>query len=287
MASISVVINTLNEADGLPKVIASVKNLADEIIVCDMESTDNTKEIAKKLGAKVFTHKRLPYVEPARNFGISKATSDWILVLDVDEEISPNLAKKIIEIVKSPTADYYRIPRKNIIFGHWMKHTRWWPDYNIRFFKKGSVVWNEAIHGVPFTQGKGSDIEPNEDFAIIHNNYEDIDEYIEHTLRYSKVQSKELIKNGYQFSWHDIVSKPVNEFLSRYFVGEGYKDGLHGLILSLLQSFSELITYIRVWNYKEENITKNEIKNEFNKNISHLKWWIRKDFSWFKNLVSR
>jgi (heptosyl)LPS beta-1,4-glucosyltransferase len=252
-----------------------------------MGSTDKTQEVAKKLGTKVFTHKRLDYVEPARNFGVSKATGEWILVLDPDEEISKSLSVSIRKIVENPKADYYRIPRKNIIFGHWMQYSRWWPDYNIRLFKKGMVSWNEIIHAVPMTQGVGSDIEEKEDLAIVHRNYNNVDEYLEKMIRYSKIQSEELIKNKYEFNWTDLISKPVNEFLSRYFAGKGYKDGLHGLALSTLQAFSEFIVYLRIWGksgYPEKETEKKEIMKVFNKNIHDLNWWIRKEFSWLSFL---
>lgn len=279
MANISVVINTLNEAENLSKTIASVKNLASEIVVVDMESDDGTVSIAKKLGAKVFTHKREGYVEPARNFAVSKATGDWILVLDADEVVTQGLSLHIKKILKNPTADYFRIPRKNIIFGNWMQHTRWWPDHNIRFFRKGFVSWSEDIHSVPVTQGTGVDIPAKEEFAIIHNNYTSISAYIERMLRYSKVQSEELMKNGYVFKWSDLIQKPLNEFFGRFFVGEGYKDGIHGLALSSLQAFSELALYLQVWEkqgFKEESLSKRDFSKELGKGVKEFKWWLRK-----------
>jgi (heptosyl)LPS beta-1,4-glucosyltransferase len=254
--AISVVINTLNEEKNLPQAIASVKGLADEIVVCDMESADKTREVAKSLGAKVFTHKKTGYVEPARNFAISKAKNSWILVLDADEVIPEKLAMEITKILKSPKADYFRIPRKNIIFGKWMKHSRWWPDYNIRLFKKNFVSWNEVIHAVPMTQGVGADIEEKEELGIIHNNYDSVEQYLERMNRYTSEYAILKIKGGYKFSWKDIISKPKNEFLSRYFFGEGYKDGLHGLALSLFQAFSELTVYLKIWQ-KEKFIDQN------------------------------
>lgn len=294
MEKLTVVVNTLNEEKDLPLAIASVKNLANEIVVVDMESTDDTVKLSKSLGAKVFSHKRLSYVEPARNFGVSKATNDWVLILDVDEQVPLSLVIKIKEIVNNPEADYYRIPRKNIILGKWMKHSRWWPDYNIRLFKKGFVVWSEEIHKVPVTKGKGADLPDTEGLAIIHNSYKNIDDYLDKMLRYSKIQSDELVRNGYKFEFMDVVKKPLSEFLSRYFAGQGYKDGLHGLILSGLQSFSELILYVRVWGsdgYKEREVNKKEVKTLFIKGMDEVKWWIRKEFSsgltlWLENLRS-
>lgn len=252
MAKLSVVINTRDEEINLPHALASVKTLADEIVVVDMQSTDNTVEIAKKAGAKVYKHKPTGYVEPARNYAISKATGDWILILDADEEVPLSLAKKLQAIVKDKkSAQYYRLPRKNIVFGKWLEHSRWWPDYNIRFFKKGFVVWSEIIHSVPTTQGKGLDLEAKPDYAITHHNYDSVSQYLERMDRYTDVQARARIKEGYQFHWEDLIKKPMGEFVSRYFEGEGYKDGIHGLALSLLQAFSELVLYIKIWEKKK------------------------------------
>lgn len=284
MAGISVVINTLNEEKNLPNAISSIKSIASEIVVVDMYSEDDTVEIAKKYGAKVFEHKKTGYVEPARDFAISKATNDWILILDADEEVTKSLVNKLKEIIKNPKADYYRLPRKNMIFGKWMKHTRWWPDYNIRFFKKGYVSWSEEIHAVPITQGEGADLSVKEESAIIHHNYDSVDKYLERMFRYTKVQSEMLLKNGYVFKWQDLIEKPLNEFLGRYFVGEGYKDGIHGMAISLLQGFSELTIYLRVWEkqgFDEREVSKKELKAEFEKAIKDFKWWLRKKFSFF------
>lgn len=273
---LSVVINTLNEGSLLPRVIASVKDLADEIVVVDMESDDNTQEVAKKLGAKIFTHKRLKYVEPARNFAVSKATGDWVLVLDADEEVSPEMAKYVKKVIEGDKADYCRVPRKNMIFGHWMKYSRWWPDYNVRLFKKGFVSWNEIIHAVPMTQGRGMDFDAKEDLAIIHHHYDSIEKYLEHMNRYTSVQAELKIKGGYKFSWRDMLVRPANEFLSRYFGGEGYKDGIYGLALSLLQSFSELVLYLKIWQadkFKDQNIKLSEIITEMRERERDLHYW--------------
>jgi (heptosyl)LPS beta-1,4-glucosyltransferase len=273
---LSVVINTHNEADMLPRVAASVKDLASEVVVIDMESTDGSSEVARKLGAKVFTHRKLDYVEPARNFGISKATGDWILILDPDEEAPPSLAKEIREIVKKDKVDYCRIPRKNIVFGKWLKHSRWWPDYNIRLFRKGHVSWNEAIHSVPMTTGTGLDLPEKEELAIVHHHYDSIDQYIDRMKRYTSQQVKIKLAENYKFSWKDLVGKPVDEFLSRYFFGEGYKDGVHGLAVSLLQGFSELVLYLKLWQvekFTDEDISVLKVISEMSSKEKDVHFW--------------
>lgn len=287
MVKISVVINTWNEEKNLPRALASIRGFADEIVVVDMESTDATVEIAKKAGAKVYSHKPTGYVEPARNYAINKATGDWILVLDADEELPAGLSKKLRDLAEKPqpkagrpldeTAAFYRLPRKNLIFGQWIRHSRWWPDYNIRFFKKGSVFWSEIIHRVPETHGRGKDLPGQESFAIVHHEYESISQYISRMDRYTNIQAINLVKEGYEFSWRDLLSKPTGEFLSRFFFGEAYKDGVHGLALSLLQAFSEISIYLKVWElekFKTISLDSPEIENEFSKIEYELNHWL-------------
>ncbi len=277
MPKISVVINTRNEENNLPRALASVKELADEVVVVDMHSTDKTVEIAKKAGAKVYSHKETGYVEPARNFALRQAQGEHILVLDADEEVTPSLARTLKKLAENPKADFYRLPRKNIIFGKWIEHSRWWPDYNIRFFKKGKVSWSEIIHSVPETQGKGLDLPAEEENAIAHYNYTSISQFIERANRYSDIQAEFLIKNGYVFSWGDLIKKPVGEFVSRFLAGEGYKDGVHGLALGILQAFSEFVVYLKTWekgNFKEHELHQDEVGREMEGAATELRYWL-------------
>ena len=276
--SISVVINTLNEENTIARALNSVK-WADEVLICDMHSTDKTVNIAKKMGAKVVFHKRLDFVEPARNFAISKALGDWILILDPDEEILDKLRDRLTQIVSAmEQIDYVRIPRKNIIFNKWMKASMWWPDLNVRFFKKGQVKWGEKIHKPPQTLGQGLDLPLNEELAILHNNYQSISQFLERMNRYTEVEARELKIDGYNFKWQDLVEKPLSEFLSRFFASKGYEDGLHGLSLSLLQAFSFFIVYVKLWEktrFKEQVIPLVEIEKEKNKSANAINYWIK------------
>ncbi len=246
---ISAVINTLNEEKNITDCLKSL-DWVDEIIVVDMESDDKTKELTYKYTKNVFNHKRIGYVEPARNFAIKQATGDWIFIIDADERVPKTLAAKLYQVATEDRYNFVRIPRKNILFDQWLKHSRWWPDYNIRFFKKGMVEWQNAIHSIPVTYGEGFTLPPLEELSLTHFNYPSIESYFTRFHRYSKIQSKELIKKDYKFHWTDLISKPLSEFFSRFFAGEGYKDGLHGLVLAILQAFSEFMVYLLVWEHQ-------------------------------------
>lgn len=289
---ISAVINTLNEERNIRRAIDSIK-WVDEIIVCDMHSDDNTVQVAKKLGAKVISHDRVNFVEPARNFAISKAHNPWVLVLDPDEEVSKDLAERLKEMATKPiTADFVEIPRKNIIFGKWIKSAGWWPDYQIRFFKKGAVVWQDQIHSKPDTRGTGLTLPEDESFAIVHNNYQSISQFITRMNRYTNVEARQLKDQGYIFDWKNLIEKPLDEFLSRFFSNKGYKDGLHGLALSLLQAFSFLVVHLKLWElsrFKEEEIKPGDVKDIQSKLGDQLNYWVdqTQQKGLFKNLFSK
>lgn len=275
-SKLSVVINTLNEEKNIARAINSIKDLADEIIVVDMKSDDKTVEVAKKLGATVYEHARTNYVEPARNFAISKTTGDWILILDADETVSHTLLKKIRMILKQGKAHYYRIPRKNVIFGKWMRHSRWWPDYNIRLFKKGYVSWGDEIHSIPITTGVGADLKALEKYALNHYHYSSLEQFIDRMNRYTSIQAKNKLKENYKFSWQDLISKPSNEFFSRFYFGKGYKDGLHGVAMAGLQAFSELVLYLKIWQlqgFEKQNLDMKKVLSEQSKVVRDYNYW--------------
>lgn len=279
--SVSAVVNTWNEEKNIKRCLDSVINWVDEVIVVDMNSTDDTVQIAQKLGAKVFSHPSVGFVEPARNFAIEKATSDWILILDADEEITSVLTSKIQSLItNNHDKSFFRIPRKNILFGKWIKTARWWPDLQIRLFKKGSVTWLNEIHSIPVTEGIGVDFEVNPENAIIHHNYNSLSQYILRMDRYTSVQAKELKEEGHEFKVSDLINKPFNEFLSRYLASEGYKDGLHGFVVSVLQAISEFILYLKVWEYSkftETGFNLQDFDKESNKLKDDLNYWVKNE----------
>lgn len=291
---ISAVVHTYNEEKNIERCLSSL-SFTNEIVIIDMGSTDKTCQIAASYKAKIYPHPYTGFVEPARNFGIGKAKNGWILIVDADEEIPKSLAKYLLEASQKEDYDYFRIPRKNLVFGKWIRHTGWYPDYQIRFFKKGNVTWTEKIHGVPETKGKGFDIKTEEPLSIIHYNYQSLEQFLERLNRYTNIAAKEMYLSNKHFQVNNLFEAPVKEFINRYFVWEGYRDGLHGLALSLLQSFSEVVTCLKLWElekFKEEKVTLADIDKmltvEYRLKKFHLtETELKKEESGWRKLILR
>jgi len=273
---ISAVIHTYNEEKNIDRCLSSLSWI-DEIVVIDMGSIDKTRIIAAKYKAKIHNHPYTGFVEPARNFGIEKAKGDWILIIDADEEIPKSLVDLLLTVQKDNSYDFYRIGRKNIIFGKWIRHGGWWPDYQVRFFRKGAVSWSDKIHGLPLTIGRGMDLEVSEKLCLVHHNYQTIEQYIGRLNRYTTISAKELYLDNKRFSISNFFIEPTREFVSRYFVWEGYKDGVVGLALSMLQLSSELVSYLKLWeleNYKEEKVSISQIDKLITSAYKLKKYWL-------------
>jgi glycosyltransferase involved in cell wall biosynthesis len=275
MSSISVVINTKNSAETLARTLKSV-SWADEIIVVDMKSSDDTKQVAKKFTNKVFDHPDVGYVEPARNMAVNKAKSDWILVIDADEEIPPSLKQKIKQLVTGDaTADAYYLPRKNIIFGEWQRHAGWWPDYQLRLFKKGTVQWNDMIHQPPKLTGDSDSLAAREDLAILHHNYQTIEQFLARLNRYT---THEASSNPVQITNSEaLVESFTNEFLSRLFANRGLEDGIHGVSVAFLQAFYEQAVFLKKWQAEQFPTRRKEQKatlKSLRKFQRELNYWI-------------
>jgi glycosyltransferase involved in cell wall biosynthesis len=259
---ISAVINVRNEAQHLNRCLKSIKDFVDEIIIVDMKSVDDSVQIAKSFGAKVFSYRPSKYVEPARNFALSKATGKWILLLDPDEYLQKTLKKELKNITLRSDIDFVKIPRQNFIFGKWIRHANCWPDYLIRFFKKGAVRWQKEIHSQPITTGNCYTLLDSNKLAIKHNNYQSINQFITRAIRYSSIQADELDAKDYKVKISDFILKPVQEFNSRFYFSEGYKDGIHGLVFCLLQAFAICLIYIKLWE-KQGSSDKQFLKESF------------------------
>ncbi|MFZ1721734.1 MAG: glycosyltransferase family 2 protein [Microgenomates group bacterium] len=260
--SLSVVINTRNAAETLEEALKSV-TFADEIIIMDMESTDHTLSIAQKYTSNIFSHHPVGFVEPARNEAISKATKKWILVLDADEIVPKTLATLLTEISQDESEEFQsidclKIPRKNIIFGDWVQSAGWWPDFLVRFFKKNSVIWPEDIHAVPEMTGIVAQLPAEEKYALIHNNYTSVKQFLERLNTYTSVQASQKMETTLPPTPIDVLS---DELLRRLFVWNGITGSYRGACLSILQSLAEVATYTKILESREFNGILGEIES--------------------------
>ncbi len=283
MSKISVILATYNEERNIKDCLESVKDLADEIVIVDGSSIDRTVEIAKKYTKQIFIRENPLMFHINKQYAIEKATGDWILYLDTDERATPELKKEILDAtcpsggrVRYPLNAGYWIPRKNIIFGKWIKHTGWWPDYQLRLFRRGKgYLPCRTVHEQPVVKGKTGKLRE----SLVHYNYQTIFQFIDKLNRLYTENDKNLfLAEKKKIFWHEALSWPANEFFKRFFKEEGYKDGLHGLILSLLQAFSVLVTFAKIWEAQGFKEVKEEdfllkTEREFQKAIKDLKYW--------------
>ena len=242
--SLSVVIITFNEEHNLPRTLASVK-WADEIIVVDSQSTDRTVEIANSFGAKVF-------VEPWKGFAaqknsaLDKASRDWILSLDADEEVSPELKLELENVIgdQTPNEGYY-IPRRNLFLKRWIRHGGFYPDAKLRLFRRGAARFEERlVHEDAQLTGKTAALTN----PLLHHAYPSLSAYIEHMNRDSSLGAEMTVAKGRRgFSLLNIVLRPIFTFLYNYIFRLGFLDGREGLLLHLYHSVYVSGTYAKAW----------------------------------------
>lgn len=227
---LSVVIITLNEEKYIKQCLTSVKKIADEIIVVDSGSTDNTIEIAKKFGAKVYTRVFDNYSNQ-KNFAAQKAAGEWILSLDGDEEVSPELAEEIKTKILDDSFAAYSIPRKNIILGKFIKYTRWQPelDRHVWLWKKDAGKWEGRVHEELKINGKVGKLKHHK----IHYQYGSVSDFLVMMNKYSSLETK--------------GDNPIYHFLVRYFYRLGFLDGSRGFILSYLMAIYHLVVWVKKW----------------------------------------
>lgn len=230
---ISVVIVAYNEDKKLKKCLSSVRDFADEIVVIDLGSTDNTVRIAEQFSSKIYSHTFVPYVELIRNYAISKCSGDWVLILDPDEYLKNPLKKYLLRITSSNRPTVLNIPRKNIFFGQWIKFTNFWPDYQIRFFKKGTVKWKKILHSYPDTTIPFVQLPKHQRYAIQHVTYPSFRSFISKQKRYAAVRAQERYKAGEKASLSILFYCLIREFLSRYIKHKGFFDKKRGLMLMI------------------------------------------------------
>jgi len=257
--TLSVVLITQNEERNLPRTLESVMPLVrdskGEIIVVDSGSTDRTVEIAQSFGAKVF-------VEPWKGFAaqknsaMDKAVMDWVLQLDADEMLDPELTGEIEGVLKAGFAmSGFWIPRKNFFLGRWIKHGGFYPDPKLRLIRRGAGRFEEyGAHPTMKVNGPTGTLS----HALLHDAYPTLRGYIDHMNSYSSMGAEVAVSKGRRgFSFADIVIRPLLTFIYNYFIRLGFLDGREGLLLHLYHSVYVSWKYAKAWELSRENIASN------------------------------
>ena len=239
----------MNEEANLPRTLESVK-WADEIVVVDSGSRDRTIEIAQSFGAKTSHHQFGGHGEQ-KNVALDLCTSEWTLLLDADEVLTPELQREIQDLLAGePKYDAYWIPRLNLYFGRWIRHGGFYPDHKLRLFKRGVARLSEGVgpHSTPQFAGPKGTLKSD----MLHYAYPTMSIYLEHMDRYSSDIAPLLVNRGKvsrsatAFVWNAVLN-PAATFLYNYLFRLGFLDGREGLILHINHSVYIHWKFIKAW----------------------------------------
>lgn len=238
---LSVTILTFNESHNIQACLESVK-WADEIIVVDSYSEDDTLEIARQYTDKVFQVKWLGY-SGQRNWSLQQVTGDWVLVLDADERVTPQLHSEIAHILQEGGGEYdgYYITRDNYFMGRPLKSS---PDSHIRLFRAGKGVYcDREVHEVALIDGPVGQLKG----ILTHYTYRDLEQYIAKMNRYSTLGAKEMLKSGKQPSLANLIFRAVYAFVRHYLIQRGFIDGTPGFVFSVSRAYYTFCKYAKLY----------------------------------------
>ncbi|XGC82296.1 glycosyltransferase family 2 protein [Bdellovibrio bacteriovorus] len=249
---ISLVIITLNEEAHIERCIRSAP-FVDDVVVVDSFSTDRTVEIAKACGARVFQEKWRGF-GPQKAFATEQAKNPWVLSLDADEALSPELASELITKFRSLDDQAgYLFPRRSFHLGRWIDHGGWYPDYQLRLFNKSKSQWNSADLHEKVEVSKKLKMEKD----LHHWVFDSLSDQVITNDRYSTLGAQQLAAKGAEFSYLKLIFKPWGKFIETYFFKAGFKDGLPGFIISVGAAYSLFLKFAKLW--EMERVQKKQV----------------------------
>jgi glycosyltransferase involved in cell wall biosynthesis len=245
MERLSIVIITHNEERNIRACLDSVR-WADEIVVVDSFSIDATMRICHEYTQKVY-QRPWPGYGLQKNFGIEKSTGAWILIVDADERVTPELREEIQSVLKKkPEGNIvaYEIPRKNHFLGQWVRQAGQHPDYQLRLFKKGKAWYNEKkLHENLIIQGSVARLKS----CLTHYSCESLSDWLRKLTRYSRLMAEEQSISRNSINGFDLLFRPSSTFIKIYGLKKGYSEGIRGMIISVYASLFTFLKYARMW----------------------------------------
>lgn len=250
---LSAVLITCNEEANIERCLIGV-SFADEIIIVDSFSMDRTVEIARKFTDKI-TQREFTGFADQKSAALSLATQEWVLIVDADEVITKELSQEIVTAVKSVKYDAYRIPRMTSFLGKQIRHCGWYPDYIVRLARKRSVRYSDSlVHETLEVNGSCGTLRN----PIIHYSYATMDDYSRKMVSYARAAAQQRLREGRQCRISDLVLSPGLTFLKKYLLKQGYRDGLHGFVISALTACSVLLRYSMLWDLSKRAANRKE-----------------------------
>lgn len=234
---VTAVILTLNEEDHIQECVRSLA-WADRIVVFDAYSQDETVALARAEGIEVLQSKFENFAQQ-RNAALDQLKTDWIFFVDADERGTPALAAEVRRVVAERPEMGWHVPRHNYIFGRLTRGAGWYPDYQLRLFRQGKVRYVKPVHEIAEVDGEIGYLEN----PLIHYNYRDLDQFRAKQRAYTSYDARILKEQGLRPRPHNFVLQPLRQFYWRYVTLGGYKDGWHGLRLSLYMMYYEWVKY--------------------------------------------
>jgi glycosyltransferase involved in cell wall biosynthesis len=240
---ISAVIITLNEEKRLEPALKSVKGLVSEIIVVDSHSTDDTVRIAKRYTEHVYERKWTSFADQ-KNFANEKASNPWVLSLDADERVSPELRSEILSLAAGePDYAGFSIPRQVHYLGRWIRHSGWYPDRKLRLFLKDRARWTgDFVHEDLVLDGRIGKLNG----TIHHFTYDSIAEHVARINKYSDLAAQKLYARKTRCRLFHLIGWPASRFFKSYVLKLGFLDGFPGLVISVLNGYSIFIRYAKL-----------------------------------------
>jgi glycosyltransferase involved in cell wall biosynthesis len=239
---ISLVVVTLNEEANIERCLNSVP-FASDIVIVDSFSTDRTVEIAQKMGATVHQEKWRGY-GPQKALAVGKAKNDWILSLDADEALSPELQAEILAKFQTLKPEVgYELPRKSYHLGRWINYGGWYPDAQLRLFNRQHSNWSsDSLHEKVQVKSK-----ERLDHNMLHWVFESLSDQVITNDKYSGLGAENLAKSGTKFSMLKLIFKPWTKFIENYIIKRGFLDGLPGFIIAVSSAYSIFLRHAKLW----------------------------------------
>jgi len=245
---ISVIILARNEENSITACINSVFEWADEVVVADDQSTDQTKELAASRGAKVIP-RRMDNEGRQRNWAYAQAGNDWVLSLDADEEASPELKAEITQVLLNTHLSAFAIPIRTYIGDRWVRLSGWYPASKIRLFRKDRFRYEEAeVHPRAFVDGETGLLTKD----IVHHGYPDFEHFLSSLNRQTTLEAQKWVRTGVGMTRGRIMRRVVDRFFRSFLRKEGYKDGFLGFMIAYFASAYQLVSYAKYRQLKKE-----------------------------------